>query len=122
MLSQTIQALLAVQLVIDHQCKIIKFIKIHLKVIGIDKCLLLHFSSSNFKRQNTIDSATIKENTARLAAQNARPTSAQPKPVSSIDNSKLDGIHISMRSHSHFFFFCIFSFIKSSETKNCNKI
>lgn len=39
------------------------------------------FSSSSFKRQNTIDSATIKENTARLAAQNQRPSSAQPKPV-----------------------------------------
>lgn len=40
-----------------------------------------NFSSSSFKRQNTIDSATIKENTARLAAQNQRPSSAQPKPV-----------------------------------------
>lgn len=29
-----------------------------------------------FKRQNTVDSATIKENSARL---NARPASAQPK-------------------------------------------
>lgn len=43
--------------------------------------------SSNFKRQNTIDSATIKENTARLAAQNQRPTSAQPKSVVSGDNA-----------------------------------
>lgn len=44
--------------------------------------------SSNFKRQNTIDSATIKENTARMGAQN-RPVSAQPKPVSSAaDNCK----------------------------------
>ncbi|XP_057672057.1 serine/threonine-protein kinase MARK2-like isoform X27 [Diorhabda carinulata] len=32
--------------------------------------------SSGFKRQNTVDSATIKENSARL---NARPASAQPK-------------------------------------------
>ncbi|XP_072399118.1 MAP/microtubule affinity-regulating kinase 3-like isoform X10 [Diabrotica undecimpunctata] len=32
--------------------------------------------SSNFKRQNTVDSATIKENSARL---NVRPASAQPK-------------------------------------------
>ena len=44
-------------------------------------------SSSNFKRQNTIDSATIKENTARIAAQNQRPTTAQPKPVTTTDNS-----------------------------------
>ncbi|CAD7089215.1 unnamed protein product [Hermetia illucens] len=44
--------------------------------------------SSNFKRQNTIDSATIKENTARIAAQNQRPASATQKPVSSADNSK----------------------------------
>ncbi|CAH4037445.1 unnamed protein product [Pieris brassicae] len=38
-------------------------------------------TTSNFKRQNTIDSASIKENTARIAQmQNtARPTSAQPK-------------------------------------------
>ncbi|KAL1517824.1 hypothetical protein ABEB36_001542 [Hypothenemus hampei] len=33
---------------------------------------------SGFKRQNTVDSATIKENSARL---NSRPTSAQPKTV-----------------------------------------
>lgn len=31
---------------------------------------------SGFKRQNTVDSATIKENSARI---NARPASAQPK-------------------------------------------
>lgn len=37
---------------------------------------------SGFKRQNTVDSATIKENSARL---NARPASAQPKPT---ENSK----------------------------------
>ncbi|XP_059608365.1 serine/threonine-protein kinase MARK2-like isoform X3 [Phlebotomus argentipes] len=43
--------------------------------------------SSNFKRQNTIDSATIKENTARLAAQNQRPASAQPKPVAATENA-----------------------------------
>ncbi|XP_039761686.1 serine/threonine-protein kinase MARK2-like isoform X11 [Pararge aegeria] len=40
-------------------------------------------TTSNFKRQNTIDSASIKENTARIAlmqVQNTtRPTSAQPK-------------------------------------------
>lgn len=39
---------------------------------------------SGFKRQNTVDSATIKENNARL---NARPTSAQPKTIT--ENSKL---------------------------------
>lgn len=51
-------------------------------------CILLQtfkFSSSNFKRQNTIDSSTIKENVARLA-QSQRPTSAQPKSVSSNDS------------------------------------
>ncbi|XP_048488188.1 serine/threonine-protein kinase MARK2 isoform X4 [Plutella xylostella] len=41
-------------------------------------------ATSNFKRQNTIDSASIKENTARIAQMQvqggaARPTSAQPK-------------------------------------------
>ncbi|KAL5286417.1 MARK1 family protein [Megaselia abdita] len=41
--------------------------------------------SSNFKRQNTIDSATIKENTVR--AQNSRPASATHKPVIGGDNS-----------------------------------
>lgn len=41
--------------------------------------------SSNFKRQNTIDPATIKDNTARIAAQ--RPASAQPKPVSATDST-----------------------------------
>ncbi|KAF5278526.1 hypothetical protein FQR65_LT15652, partial [Abscondita terminalis] len=34
--------------------------------------------TSVFKRQNTVDSATIKENSARL---NTRPASAQPKPA-----------------------------------------
>lgn len=48
----------------------------------------MYFSSSgNFKRQNTIDSATIKENTARLAVQNQRPASAQPKPVTTNDTT-----------------------------------
>ncbi|CAH0757243.1 unnamed protein product [Diatraea saccharalis] len=40
-------------------------------------------TTTNFKRQNTIDSASIKENTARIAqmqvASSTRPTSAQPK-------------------------------------------
>ncbi|XP_037293483.1 MAP/microtubule affinity-regulating kinase 3 isoform X15 [Manduca sexta] len=40
-------------------------------------------TTSNFKRQNTIDSASIKENTARIAQMQvqsgSRPTSAQPK-------------------------------------------
>uniref|UniRef100_A0A182MLI9 Uncharacterized protein n=1 Tax=Anopheles culicifacies TaxID=139723 RepID=A0A182MLI9_9DIPT len=45
--------------------------------------------SSNFKRQNTIDSATIKENTARLAAQNQRPASSITKPINSVDNSSI---------------------------------
>lgn len=38
---------------------------------------------SGFKRQNTVDSATIKENSARI---NARPASAQPK--TNTENSK----------------------------------
>ncbi|XP_055308271.1 MAP/microtubule affinity-regulating kinase 3-like [Sitodiplosis mosellana] len=42
--------------------------------------------SSNFKRQNTIDSSSIKENSARLA-QNQRPASAQPKAASSTDTA-----------------------------------
>ncbi|XP_030372250.1 MAP/microtubule affinity-regulating kinase 3 isoform X18 [Scaptodrosophila lebanonensis] len=42
---------------------------------------------SNFKRQNTIDSATIKENTARLAAQNQRPASATQKMLTTPDTS-----------------------------------
>ncbi|XP_058174010.1 MAP/microtubule affinity-regulating kinase 3-like isoform X2 [Anopheles ziemanni] len=45
--------------------------------------------SSNFKRQNTIDSATIKENTARLAAQNQRPASSITKPIASVENSSI---------------------------------
>ncbi|XP_039953623.1 serine/threonine-protein kinase MARK2 isoform X4 [Bactrocera tryoni] len=43
--------------------------------------------SSNFKRQNTIDSATIKENTARLAVQNHRPTSATQKLLTTADTT-----------------------------------
>lgn len=43
--------------------------------------------SSNFKRQNTIDSATIKENTTRLASQNQRPLSAQPKSTETTSSS-----------------------------------
>ncbi|XP_055620462.1 serine/threonine-protein kinase MARK2-like isoform X25 [Toxorhynchites rutilus septentrionalis] len=45
--------------------------------------------TSNFKRQNTIDPATIKENTARLAAQNQRPASSITKPITSADNSSI---------------------------------
>lgn len=44
--------------------------------------------SSNFKRQNTIDSATIKENTARLSAQNQRPASATHKLLTTQDTCK----------------------------------
>lgn len=44
-----------------------------------DECFVYPCRSSNFKRQNTIDAASIKENTARLASQNQRPISAQPK-------------------------------------------
>ncbi|XP_026842667.1 serine/threonine-protein kinase MARK2 isoform X1 [Drosophila persimilis] len=42
---------------------------------------------SNFKRQNTIDSATIKENTARLAAQSQRPASATQKMLTTTDTT-----------------------------------
>ncbi|XP_016928364.3 serine/threonine-protein kinase MARK2 isoform X3 [Drosophila suzukii] len=42
---------------------------------------------SNFKRQNTIDSATIKENTARLAAQSQRPASATQKMLTTADTT-----------------------------------
>lgn len=45
--------------------------------------------TSGFKRQNTVDSATIKENTARI---NARPASAQPKPTT--ENSKYFSKHV----------------------------
>lgn len=68
------------QLQKDQQCK----------KRNVKKCLnfdrLFPCRSSNFKRQNTIDAATIKENTARLASQNQRPVSAQPKAT--IDSSK----------------------------------
>lgn len=44
--------------------------------------------NSNFKRQNTIDPATIKENTARLAAmQTSRPLSTTQKLLSAGDSS-----------------------------------
>ena len=33
-------------------------------------------AQSNFKRQNTVDTATIKENTARLSAVSSRPATA----------------------------------------------
>lgn len=39
----------------------------------------MSYERSNFRRQNTIDSASIVQNTQRLAAQNQRPASAQPK-------------------------------------------
>ncbi|TMW52917.1 hypothetical protein DOY81_001950 [Sarcophaga bullata] len=45
--------------------------------------------SSNFKRQNTIDSATIKENTARLSAQNQRPASATHKLLSTAADTSI---------------------------------
>uniref|UniRef100_A0A1A9WW37 MAP/microtubule affinity-regulating kinase 3 n=1 Tax=Glossina brevipalpis TaxID=37001 RepID=A0A1A9WW37_9MUSC len=45
--------------------------------------------SSNFKRQNTIDAATIKENTARLSAQNQRPASATHKLLTTADTSTI---------------------------------
>uniref|UniRef100_A0A1A9V2P5 Serine/threonine-protein kinase par-1 n=1 Tax=Glossina austeni TaxID=7395 RepID=A0A1A9V2P5_GLOAU len=44
--------------------------------------------SSNFKRQNTIDAATIKENTARLSAQSQRPASATHKLLTTADTLK----------------------------------
>lgn len=60
----------------------------------------IHHRSSNFKRQNTIDSSSIKENSARLA-QNQRPASAQPKAVSSTD-SKYNKIEIFLHNKKPF--------------------
>lgn len=74
------------------------------------------FSSSNFKRQNTIDAATIKENTARLATQNQRPISAQPK--SSADSSNETFLAFSLASFLKLLLFSITNF--SSETSRGN--
>lgn len=72
---------------IVHQCKQ-KFVCVLKNKYKINAISPIIFSSSNFKRQNTIDSASIKENAARLA-QNPRPASAQPKAVSSTDSMYL---------------------------------
>uniref|UniRef100_A0A1L8DKM8 MAP/microtubule affinity-regulating kinase 3 n=1 Tax=Nyssomyia neivai TaxID=330878 RepID=A0A1L8DKM8_9DIPT len=42
--------------------------------------------SSNFKRQNTLDPATVKETMSRMVSQD-RPASAQPKPVAATQNA-----------------------------------
>lgn len=58
---------------------------------------------SNFRRQNTIDSASITQNTARLAAQNQRPASAQPKTTTESSKwSPADHPHLSV--HQFFSF------------------
>jgi hypothetical protein len=66
----------------------------------------LFYRSSNFKRQNTIDAASIKENTARLASQNQRPISAQPKSSADSGNtfiwkSKEFSLTIPLLQHQH---------------------
>lgn len=58
-------------------------------------------AGSGFKRQNTVDSATIKENSVRL---NQRPNSAQPKAQPN-ENSKF------VRKHM-FDFFNIFLLVR----------
>lgn len=79
---------------IVHQCKIIVKFSFAGKLSKFYLCFSIIFftyrshSSSNFKRQYTIDSASMKENSARLA-QNQRPASAQPKAVSSTDSTYL---------------------------------
>lgn len=50
-----------------------------------------HTTASNFKRQNTVDSATIKENTARINSASAatRPTAAKNAVnITSLDAGK----------------------------------
>jgi hypothetical protein len=52
---------------------------------------------SNFKRQNTVDAATIKENTARAARESARPTATKNSP------GQLDTSEFISHSNNHFF-------------------
>lgn len=52
-----------------------------------------HTPASNFKRQNTVDSATIKENTARINS-----ASAAVRP-SVVKNMPLQGIEPCMSPH-----------------------
>jgi len=52
-----------------------------------------HTPASNFKRQNTVDSATIKENTARINS-----ASAAVRP-SAVKNMPLQGIEPCMSPH-----------------------
>jgi hypothetical protein len=52
-----------------------------------------HTPASNFKRQNTVDSATIKENTARINS-----ASAAVRP-SAVKNIPLQGIEPCMSPH-----------------------
>jgi MAP/microtubule affinity-regulating kinase len=52
---------------------------------------------SNFKRQNTVDAATIKENTARTARDSARPSAPKNSP------GQLDTSEFISHSNNHFF-------------------
>lgn len=52
---------------------------------------------SNFKRQNTVDAATIKENTARAARESARPSAPKNSP------GQLDTSEFISHSNNHFF-------------------
>jgi hypothetical protein len=69
-----------------------------------------HTPASNFKRQNTVDSATIKENTARINS-----ASAAVRPAT-VKNTPLPGIEPCMSSNDpcknfkdFFFFYFIYN-------------
>lgn len=72
---------------------------------------------SGFKRQNTVDSATIKEN-SRLIAQ--RPASAQPKPPTENSKSVKQKPKIDLdrqESVSTLFVYFLFIFIISTQLR-----
>lgn len=52
---------------------------------------------SNFKRQNTVDAATIKENTARAGRESIRPSAPKNSP------GQLDTSEFISHSNNHFF-------------------
>ena len=49
-----------------------------------------HAGTNNFRRQNTVDSATIRENTARLA-QGGAPTTSSSRPAA-LKNQNITGL------------------------------
>ena len=49
-------------------------------------------TNSNFKRQNTVDSATIKENTARLSQSAATPTRPSTAKTPSFSSGNSEGL------------------------------